>query len=263
MTNIPEELNALSAKSGRSRKAAESGALLLLGEFAKQRDCAFAAEFLKKFHYSVCVYFVKNAELSEEEAQQIALLWKPQSKSRFSAEFAFCRGLIERGYDAQIPAQFAVEVIHNGTSENVVGRNGFLAAMLGDFKKVFHSAAMRERFAELGKLPDCGIISVFVNEAQGGDINLAEISELRQRLIDAQAEIDNLNERLEQSFKMDALMENTALETLKKSVSEALKEEYDEYKRSDHSFNEDNFAANRASLLRIFKILKRYGFSFE
>ncbi len=261
--NPPEDLNALAARSGRSRKAAESGAMLLLDEFGRQRSCAQAAEFLRRFHYSVCLYFVKNADLSEDEARQIALLWKPQGKSRFSAEFAYCRGLIERGYDAEIPAKFAVKVIHGGTSENVASKNGFLAAMLGDFRKVFHSETMRERFAELGKLPDCGIISVFANEAQGGDISLLEISEIRKRLIEAQTEIDSLNERLEQSFKMDAIRESTALETLKKSVSEALKEEYDEYRRSDHSFNEDNFAANMASLMRIFKILKRYGFSFE
>lgn len=263
MANTIKELDALAAKSGRSKKSAESGAVLLLDEFSKQRDCALAAEYLRRFHYSVCVYFIKNADLTEDEARQIALLWEPQSKSRFSAEFAFCRGLMERGYDAVIPAHFAVGVIRSGTSENVVGRNGFLAAMIGDFKKIFHSVAMREKFAELGKLPECGIIATFANEAQGGDINLMELSELRNRLMEAQSEIDSLNERLEQSFKMDSLRESTALETLKKSVSEALKEEYDEYQHSDHSFNEDNFAANRASLLRIFKILKRFGFSFE
>ncbi len=267
MADTIEELNTLAAKSGRSRKAAESGAALLLEEFSKRRDCALAAEYLRKFHYSVCVRFVKSAELSADEARQIALLWtpnsKPQSKSRFSSEFAFCRGLIERGYDAEIPAYFAVGVIRSGTSENVVGRNGFLAAMIGDFKKVFHSADMREKFAELARVPECGIIATFVNEAQGGDISLMELSELRRRLTEAQSEIDSLNERLEQSFKMDALRENTELETLKKNVSDSLKEEYDEYQRSDHSFNEDNFAANRASLIRIFKILKRFGFSFE
>lgn len=263
MANTIEELNTLAARSGRSRKAAESGAELLLDEFSKQRDCALAAEYLRRFHYSVCVYFIKNAELTGDEARQIALLWKPQSKSRFSAEFAFCRGLIEREYDAEIPAYFAVGVIRSGTSENVVGRNGFLAAMIGDFKKVFHSADMRERFAELAKLPECDIIATFANEAQGGDVSLMELSELRQRLTEAQSEIDSLNDRLEQSFKMDALRESTALETLKKNVSKLLKEEYDEYQRSDHTFNEDNFAANRASLIRIFKILKRFGFSFE
>ncbi len=106
MAKTVEELNTLAARSGRSRKAAESGAQLLLDEFSKQRDCALAAEYLRKFHYSVCVRFVKNAELTGDEARQIALLWtpnsKPQSKSRFSAEFAFCRGLIEQGYDAEI-----------------------------------------------------------------------------------------------------------------------------------------------------------------
>ncbi len=263
MADTIEELNSLAARSGRSRKAAESGAALLLDEFSKQRDCALAAEYLRKFHYSVCVCFVKSAELSADEARQIALLWTPNSKPRFSSEFAFCRGLIEQGYDAEIPAYFAVGVIRSGTSENVVGRNGFLAAMIGDFRKVFHSADMRERFAELAEVPECGIIATFVNEAQGGDISLMELSELRRRLTEAQSEIDSLNERLEQSFRMDALRESTALETLRKNVSDSLKEEYDEYQRSDHTFNEDNFAANRASLIRIFKILKRFGFSFE
>lgn len=258
-----EELSSLAAKSGRSRKAAEKGAMLLVDEFLKHRSTAFVAEYLARFHYSVCLYFVKNSQLTEEEVSQIAFLWNSPKKSRFSAEFAYCRALLECGYSADTAAHFAVSVIHSGTSQNVVGRNGFLAAMLGDFRKVFHSADMRARFAQLSAVPDCEVIAVFANEAQGGDINLLEVSELRSRLIDAQSEIDSLNARLEQSFRMDALRESTALETLKNSVSQALKEEYDEYKRCDHTFNEDNFAANRASLLRIFKILRRYGFSFE
>lgn len=263
MANAFEELNSLASKSGRSRKAAETGAMLLVDEFSKSRNTAFAAEYLAKFHYSVCLYFVKNSDLTEEEVSQIAFLWKSHKKSRFSAEFAYCRSLIERGYSEDITAHFAVSVIHSGTSENVVGRNGFLAAMLNDFRKVFHSAVIREKFAMLAKVDGCEVIATFANEAQGGDINLLEVSQLRERLVSAQAEIDGLNQRLEQSFRMDEIKESTAVETLKNSVSEALKEEYDEYKRCDHTFNEDNFAANMASLLRIFKILKRYGFSFE
>lgn len=263
MAGSLEELNALAAKSGRSRKAAETGALLLVDEFCEKRNTAFAAEYLAKFHYSVCLYFVKNCDLSEEEAAQIALVWKFGGKSRFSCEFAFCRALLENGLSSELAAHFAVSVIHNGTSANAVGKNGFLAAMMRDYRKVFHSAAMREKFAQLSKFDGCEVIAVFANEAQGGDISLLEVSELRRRLVSAQAEIDDLNARLEQSFRMDAIKESTAVETLKNSVSEALKEEYDEYKRCDHSFNEDNFAANMASLLRIFKILKRYGFSFE
>lgn len=261
--NPLDELNFLAVRSGRSKKAAESGAKVLLDEFGRNHNCAFAAEYLRRFHYSVCLFFVKNAGLTEDEARQISLMWKPQSKLRFSAEFAYCRGLMEGGYDKETVARFAVKVIDSGTSKNVVGRNGFLAVMLGDFKKVFHSEGAREEFAVLGRTEGCGIITVFANEAQDGDISLLEVSEIRRRLLEAQVEIDSLNRRLEQSFKMDAIRENTELETLKKSVSEALKDEYDEYNRSDHSFNEDNFAANRASLLRIFKILKRYGFTFD
>lgn len=263
MADSLEELNALAAKSGRSRKAAETGAALLVDEFCTKRNTAFAAEYLAKFHYSVCLYFVKNSGLTEEEAAQIALAWKFYGKSRFSCEFAFCRALLENGFSADTAAHFAVFVIHNGTSVNAVEKNGFLAAMLRDYRKVFHSVAMREKFAQLSKFDGCDVVAVFANEAQGGDVSLLEVSELRRRLVSAQAEIDDLNARLEQSFRMDAIKESTAVETLKNSVSEALKEEYDEYRRCDHSFNEDNFAANMASLLRIFKILKRYGFSFE
>lgn len=258
-----EELNALAAKSGRSRKSAEAGALLLTEEFMRTRDTAFAAEYLRKFHYSVCFYFVKNAELTDDEAKRIAEEWIPQGKSRFSSEFAFIKALMEKGYPKDIASEFAVKVIHSGTSSNAVGKNGFLAAMLSDFKKVFHSAELRGKFAGIGGSDGLGVISVLANEAQGGDVDLLEISELKAKLTEARAEIDDLNGRLEQSFKMDAIMENSALETLKENVSSALQEEYNEFRSCGSDFNEDNFAANRASLLRIFKVLKRYGFSFE
>lgn len=92
---------------------------------------------------------------------------------------------------------------------------------------------------------------------------IAEKAELEEKMSNQSSEIANLNERLKTAFQMDTLSKNQEIETLFKNVSDALKAEYDEYCSSDTTFNEDNFQANYASLQRIFKILKRFGFNFE
>lgn len=90
-----------------------------------------------------------------------------------------------------------------------------------------------------------------------------EKAALEEKICKQSSEIANLNERLKTAFQMDTLSKNQELETLVKNVSDTLKAEYDEYCSSDTIFNEDNFQANYASLQRIFKILKRFGFNFE
>lgn len=90
-----------------------------------------------------------------------------------------------------------------------------------------------------------------------------EKAALEEKICKQSSEIANLNERLKTAFQMDTLSKNQELETLVKNVSDTLKAEYDEYCSSDTTFNEDNFQANYASLQRIFKILKRFGFNFE
>ena len=92
---------------------------------------------------------------------------------------------------------------------------------------------------------------------------IVEKAELEEKISNQSSEMANLNERLKTAFQMDTLSKNQELETLFKNVSDALKAEYDEYCSSDTTFNEDNFQANYASLQRIFKILKRFGFNFE
>lgn len=62
---------------------------------------------------------------------------------------------------------------------------------------------------------------------------------------------------------MKELGDNTELETLRKNLGDALSAEYHDFTSSNKTFNKDNFEANYAGLVRIFKILKRFGFTLE
>ena len=88
-------------------------------------------------------------------------------------------------------------------------------------------------------------------------------AKLEKELAEARQEIAELKERLEQSFKMKELGDNTELETLRKNLGDALSAEYHDFISSNKTFNQDNFEANYAGLIRIFKILKRFGFTLE
>ena len=88
-------------------------------------------------------------------------------------------------------------------------------------------------------------------------------AKLEKELAEARQEIAELKERLEQSFKMKELGDNTELETLRKNLGDALSAEYHDFTSSNKTFNKDNFEANYAGLVRIFKILKRFGFTPE
>ncbi|MCI5578694.1 MAG: hypothetical protein MR364_04230 [Oscillospiraceae bacterium] len=88
-------------------------------------------------------------------------------------------------------------------------------------------------------------------------------AKLEKELAEARQEIAELKERLEQSFKMKELGDNTELETLRKNLGDALSAEYHDFTSSNKTFNKDNFEANYAGLVRIFKILKRFGFTLE
>ena len=254
---MSEKLDSLALKSAKSKKAADEGAKLFCEEFLKQRDCSFAAEYLGKFHYCVCLDFFKNAGLSEREAEEIAALWEFRSKAKFSAEWAFLRGLLEGGFNTKTALDFAGKLLEYGR-----GKNGFYAVLISDYKKVIDSAGLHNKFAKLGEMPGGEVIAEFISAA-GETQNNLEAGELRRELSEARAQIADLNARLEQAFKMDENNKTSELLTLKTNVSEALKEEYREFQNSDRSFSEDNFAANTASLFRIFKILKRFGFSLE
>lgn len=255
-----EKLNDLAARSFKSKRAAAEGVELLCAEFSERRDCAFAAEYLARFHWSVGLRFFGNVSLSDSEAAKIASAWRRGGKSGYAAEFAFCRGLLEGGFDRVIAAEFASKTLANGQS-----RNGFYAALVTEYEKVFDSAELRGKFSELAQLPGGEIIGRFTEGMRRTpeNSNNSEVEELRRELSEARAQITDLNARLEQAFRMDETNRSSELLTLKANVSEALREEYREFQTAGQTFNEDNFAANSASLFRIFKILKRFGFSLE
>lgn len=255
-----EKLNDLAARSFKSKRAAAEGAELLCAEFSERRDCAFAAEYLGRFHWSVCLRFFESVGLSGSEAEKIASAWRRGGKSGYAAEFAFCRGLLEGGFDSKIAVGFAAKTLANGQS-----RNGFYAALVSEFEKIFDSEELRKKFSELSGIAGGEIVGRFIEGARrvpektdGG-----EVEELRRELSEARAQIADLNARLEQAFRMDETNRSSELITLKANVSEALREEYREFQTAGRTFNEDNFAANSASLFRVFKILKRFGFSLE
>lgn len=328
MDNFKEELEALAARSGKSKKAAGDGAELLSKTFSENRDCAAAAELLMKFHYSVCPMFLNKAALSSDEARRLCrelVPEKPHGKNSFCRGFAVCRRLLENGAE-KTAVEAAAEILRRGQVQG-----GFCAGLISDFNKIF-GEEQRGSFFRAGGSFGIEIISAFepacrteksaVKSARvpsaetarlaeenrrlaaqvdrlvdvNGIVNALKmaldsdraliaakdaeierlgrgaqnVSEAEKRLAEANVQIDEANERiadlnarLAQAFKMDEMNKNTELLTLKKNVSDALKEEYAEFKSCGQTFSEDNFQANCASLFRIFKILKRFGFSLE
>ena len=97
---------------------------------------------------------------------------------------------------------------------------------------------------------------------------LASVTEKSQhqenRILALETEVLNHKERADTAFKMDTVGKEQAITTLKSDISGALKLEYDDFKESiDSECNTDNYEASRASLQRIFKILRRYNINME
>ena len=64
----------------------------------------------------------------------------------------------------------------------------------------------------------------------------------------------------DKDLELCAMDEAYALRRIKKNVSDSIRPEFEDFNSSGREFNEDNFLANCASIERIFKILKRFGF---
>lgn len=74
----------------------------------------------------------------------------------------------------------------------------------------------------------------------------------------------DLEERVKNAYQMDEIVVNQQLLTLKSDISEDLQLEYEEYRESlGNLCNEDEFAAYRATIKRIFRTLKRHGIEFK
>ncbi|MBR5089763.1 MAG: hypothetical protein IK093_10080 [Ruminiclostridium sp.] len=87
-----------------------------------------------------------------------------------------------------------------------------------------------------------------------------ELSDTQQENEELKSLVDSLKEKLSLAYKIDNAAQNQELLALKKNVSDSIRPEFEDFNSSGREFNEDNFLANCASIERIFKILKRFGF---
>ena len=88
----------------------------------------------------------------------------------------------------------------------------------------------------------------------------SEMDDLKQENEELKGLVDSLKEKLSLAYKVDTAAQNQELLVLKKNVSDSIRPEFEDYNSSGREFNEDNFLASCASIERIFKILKRFGF---
>jgi hypothetical protein len=91
-----------------------------------------------------------------------------------------------------------------------------------------------------------------------------ELKKIKSTLSSAEAQVSDLTERLRTSLNMDEISKNQELATLKNDISEALKLDYSDFMASKGSeYSPDLFEAYRSTLTRIFKLLKRFGITYE
>ena len=91
-----------------------------------------------------------------------------------------------------------------------------------------------------------------------------EIARLRSELSAKQEEIEALEGQLGTAFKMGNIARDQAVATLKGDISWGLELDYADYLASkDDACEESLFAHYRATLSRIFKLLRRHGIPCE
>jgi hypothetical protein len=126
--------------------------------------------------------------------------------------------------------------------------------MLSENKSSIESLAnsLNIKETELGVLRN----NVAQKERQNESL-ISEIAEMKKKN-------DDMTERLRTALQMDGISKSQELTTLKNDISEALKLEYADYTKSrERPCDEDLFEAYRATLSRIFKVLRRFGISCE
>ena len=96
-------------------------------------------------------------------------------------------------------------------------------------------------------------------------LNLNSLITKKERMLQEDStKIQDLTERLKSSLQMDSVSNNQKLITLKKDIANNLQLEYEDFQESLSSkYSEDEFEANRATLSRIFRTLKRLSIEFE
>lgn len=89
-----------------------------------------------------------------------------------------------------------------------------------------------------------------------------ELKKSKEDLLSAEMEISDLTSRLRTSLSMDEISKNQELTTLKKDISEALRLDYVDFMETKNSdCSQDLFEAYRSMIMRIFKLLNRFGIS--
>lgn len=92
---------------------------------------------------------------------------------------------------------------------------------------------------------------------------MLEMETLQKELDQANARIQNLEERLKLSYQMDAIRESQDLLTLKNEIHTQLRTEYTDWVGAkSNEMSEDEHIARGATINRIFKTLKRLGIKF-
>ena len=88
---------------------------------------------------------------------------------------------------------------------------------------------------------------------------LKEVEQLRREKSELENQVKDLDERLTNIFKLDAIAQNQELITLKSNLALSLKLTHNDYKALlDVPLSQDSYAFAKASMTHIFKILKRF-----
>lgn len=112
-------------------------------------------------------------------------------------------------------------------------------------------------------------LDVDVNVIENNNLNNnsndnIDIAKLKEELAKEKEKSADLDRRLTVSYEIDQTANSQEVITLKNDIADGLKLEHKNYKENlDEPCNEDNFLAYRATVMRIFRTLKRFGVEFE
>lgn len=87
-----------------------------------------------------------------------------------------------------------------------------------------------------------------------------KLSEAKQKLLEATAEIGQLNQSLKKIYNLDQIEKEQKLKTLRNDIKMAVKLQYEDFMEHRESIcSEDNYDGLKSNLNQVFRTLKRYG----
>ena len=91
-----------------------------------------------------------------------------------------------------------------------------------------------------------------------------KLNNTQEELILNRKKVNELSDQLKTAIQMDGVSQNQELISLKDNLKKSLKNEYIDFKyMSNREYSEDNYKAFNASLMRIFRTLKRCGINID